>query len=561
VDLVTIVDDDKLINIDEKNLRKGDVVVLQAGDFSPADLKLIEARALEVDEFDLTGEIMPVVKDAETGDVIVYRGSKVLRGQGKGIVIATGEQTEHGKVLQQTWEPKQPCPPPVFKMKYLILACFLIPVLLLQIIRSDHPAFVVPLYGLLFAAVILLQNDALFKSWLVACQRRRLERLNIQVRDVSALERMDQVDTICFDKTGVLTTRRVEIKGIYLAGEDLSQVNPKQGEVSRLVNLGCALCHDVAFFEKRILADPADEALIAFAMRNGVDVEHMLRQARRVYELPFDSENRFMGCGFDLNGETIHFVKGDPAVLLGKCSHYLTRAGEKSRVDAMYWHSNHANIAAITQNGDSVLALACAFGDVKPRPGEFTFVCLLHLENTLQPDARTMIEWLTVRGIRSLMLTGDRAETALRIGKNCGIAFDSSVCLTGKMIEKMSLDEVSKQSTYCSIFARLTPSQKGILVIRLRQNGHRVAMVGDGPNDGIALRVADIGISFAKNSSPIARKLAKILVNNLTDLSRFIESSHWIQAGNRWLKALRLVLLVSLLAVPYAWIISALHMP
>jgi Ca2+-transporting ATPase len=179
------------------------------------------------------------------------------------------------------------------------------------------------------------------------------------------------------------------------------------------------------------------------------------------------------------------------------------------------------------------------------------------LENSLQPGARGIIKGVKEKGIRSILLTGDRAKTAIRVSEECGITQDSQACLTGGMIDGMESSEVARQSTYCSVFARLKPSQKGVLIRLLQQRGHRIAMVGDGPNDGIALKVADIGISYVINSSPIARRLSTILINDLADLLRLIEGANRVKRRAEQLIFIRiLIIAVSLLSI-YMWIFAS----
>jgi P-type Ca2+ transporter type 2C len=155
------------------------------------------------------------------------------------------------------------------------------------------------------------------------------------------------------------------------------------------------------------------------------------------------------------------------------------------------------------------------------------------------------------------LLTGDRAETAVRISADSGITKNSRIFLTGRTMDRMDLAEVARQAKYCSVFARLLPSQKGVLIRLLQQKGHRVAMVGDGPNDGIALKAADIGISFVENSSPIARRLSKILINELADLLRLIEGAQRIKRRAKHLKLLRILILVVSMLSLYLWVFNS----
>lgn len=554
--LVTIVRDGKLVNMDEESLCKDDIVVLQTADIVPADLNLIEAHGLEVDEFDITGELLPVLKRVEE-DENLYMGSRIIKGTGKGVVLATGEQTEFGKVLNQSWEQNHPYQIRFFEKKYLSLVLLLLPPFMIQVATSNHIAGVIVFYLLLAVILVLLQNYELFRYILVSYEGKNLERSKIQIRDIKTLERISRMDILCFDKTGVLTTREMDVKHIHLAGTTLNidEVSTIDKSLLRWMKMACALCNDVLFFEKLELANPIDKALITFALKKEMDVRELFLRSKRIYDQPFDSENRYMVCGFDLAGRDQYFAKGDPGVILRMCSQYMTVTGDKKKMDGEFWRMNLLNMQAVNQSSDTVIALAYTTDTSDNVPNNFTFLCLLQLENPLQPGVRETIKEITKKGIKSYLFTGDRAETAGKIAEKCGITQDAMMVLTGGTIARMALREVARQSSFCSVFARLIPSQKGILIRLLQEKGHCVGMVGDGVNDGIALRVADVGISFQKNSSPIARRFSKILIHNLTDLLRLIESAERIKWRVERLKALRTFVIAFLLLSLYLWIV------
>jgi Ca2+-transporting ATPase len=553
-DFVTIVGDGKLINIDDDNLRIGDTVVLQTQDIVPADLKLMEANGLEVDEFDITGELLPVVKKAEDEDAILYVGSKVTKGTGKGVVIAIGEETEYGKVLRQSWEQEKPFQFHLIKKKYLSPILLLLLAFLIQAEHSNHVFALAIFYSILSLVLLLSQNEELHRHIIVSKEFKKLGRADIQIRDMKALEQMGDVDILCFDKTGVLTTRQMEVKNIYLAEGDVvtDAVSDIDKDTLHLINTACALCHDVQFFEKLDQANPVDKALIAFAQKNGLDARELLSRSRRIYDQPFDSENRYMSCGFEIEGREYYFAKGDPDIIRKMCNRYITVAGVRKGVGAKFWRLNRSNMETINQNGDIVIALAYS----NTSSSDFIFLCLLQMENPLQVGVCETIKGITEKGIRSMLLTGDRAETAVSVAEACGITNNSKKFLTGKTLDRMESPEIVRQSAYCSVFARLLPSQKGFLIRLLQQGDHCVGMVGDGVNDGIALKAADIGISFVENSSPIARRLAKILINELVDLSSLIDSAHRVKRRMGQLKVFRIGIMAASLFSVYVWVFA-----
>jgi len=548
----------KLVNIVADDLQLGDEVLLQAGDLVPADLRIIEATGLEVDEFELTGEIMPVIKKVNGRDVRVYKGSKVIRGTGKGYVTATGEQTEYGKISKQAWEQEKGYDFHLVNKRHFVLLLLLLPALIISLMRHHNPAMIFAVFLPLAAIVVFLQNTKLFKYILVTSEIRRLQRHNIYFRDMTALECFNNVDVICFDKTGVLTTRHLEVKNVFPEGRilDIDSVSI-EGNTFSLIKIACALCNDIRFREKMEQANLIDRALISFATKNGINLDETLFRYKRIYDKPFDSEERYMACGFQFSDTTVYyFAKGDPEVILRMCDSYMTISGLKKRIDYDLLSSIKTNIDSINKTGDTIIALAYSSDASDNIPLVYTFLGLLQLENPLVPGVREILRKFSEKGIRSVMLTGDRPDTAGKVGEEIGIAHGPNADLTGRHIERMELSEVARQSAYASVFARLLPSQKGIIIRLFQKKGHYVAMVGDGANDSIALKVADIGISFVDNSSPFAKRLAKILINNLGDLLMVAQGSKRIKWRATFLTWLGTLMIITILFGLYTWVLS-----
>ncbi|KPL77267.1 hypothetical protein ADN00_09005 [Ornatilinea apprima] len=284
--LVTIEIDGKLTNIDEKDLRISDLVIIQTGDIVPADLRLIEFRGLEIDEFEITGELLPVEKKIAKDDVIAYHGSRVIRGYGKGVVLSTGEQTEYGKVLSQEGQQNQPYTFRIIDKENLWTIILFLPVFVLLFVQSyDLTLLIIFLF---FSFVLnLLQNDNLCRYLIISNESKRLKRAHVQIRDIRALEHMGDINLVCFDKTGVLTTRQMDIKKVYFPDLIIETENGTKNieeSVAQLVYKACALCNDVLFFQKTILANPIDLALIRFAQKNRIDVNELLLQYKRIYD-------------------------------------------------------------------------------------------------------------------------------------------------------------------------------------------------------------------------------------------------------------------------------------
>jgi Ca2+-transporting ATPase len=264
-----------------------------------------------------------------------------------------------------------------------------------------------------------------------------------------------------------------------------------------------------------------------------------------------------MACGFQFSDKvTYYFAKGDPEVILRMCDSYLTISCLKKNMDYDLLSSVRTNIDSINKTGDTIIALAYSTGSSTDVPSNYTFLCLLQLGAPLVPGVPEILRELSAKGIRNVMLTGDRAETAAKVGEEIGITDRPYADLTGKHIDRMELSEVARQAEHGSTFARLLPSQKGVLIRLFQEKGHFVAMVGDGANDAIALRVADIGISFAENSSPFAKKLAKILINDLGDLLLVARRSKRVKWTATFLTWFRTLMIITILFGLYMWVLS-----
>ncbi|MCW3996124.1 MAG: HAD-IC family P-type ATPase [Candidatus Bathyarchaeota archaeon] len=543
----------KIVNIREDELQKEDILLLQAGDLVAADVKLIGARGLEVDEFDLTGEIMPVEKKVDKEEeVFVYKGSRIIRGNGKGIVVAIGEETEYGKILKQRWGQVKYNFPPLIKRKYFILIAFLLPPLFAFVSYNGDFALISLTFLGMAVFILLLQNDDLFKYFLLSSEIKKLVSKKILFHDETSLENLSETDVVCFDKTGVLTTREIEVKRIFFADQspDMEAFVSNEGIFS-LTKTASALCNDVIFFERINQADPIDRALISFALKNGVDMDQLGEKYNRTYEKPFDSEDRYMSAGFSMGKEKIYFVKGDPEIILKMCRRYAAISGVENKIDLNFLSSIKTKSNIIDASGDRTIALAYSFSTLDIPPPDYTFLCLVQFENPLKPEASEVVKTLKETGIRPLAVTGDRPETALKVASAVGIADESSYVLTGKTMERMDFSEIAKQSQYISAYARLLPSQKGLLVRLLKQRNKFVVMVGDGANDTVALKVADAGISFRANSSPFAERVSKILINDLSDLVTIILNARRAKARIKYLRFLRITVLAAIFLVSY----------
>ena len=557
-DSITIEKNGKLITVDQSDLAIGDVVVLQTGDEVPADLELIQARGLEVDTFDLTGELLPVHKDVDDKDPNLYRGSRVVKGSGKGVVQAVGAQTEYGKVSQQEVTRPGEDRLKLFEKQDIWWLIFTLPLLFLLMISTHRVLLGLPYYLSLIVVFLLVKHGELHQRLLTQLFSIRLRRNGIKFRSLKAFREVKDINLVCFDKTGVLTTRETEVSrlgffgGMIEASDGLTDLDDS---TSDMVIKACALSHDNWFYERIATGHPLDRVIIEFAQQQGADLNQMLQAYERIYDQPFTSESRHMICGYQHAEEgEIYFMKGDPRIVRTHCRSYTTLDGETKRIGADFLRQYRDIVNESDRSGHKTITLAYATDGSALESNDFTVLCVLQFRNTMQPGVSDLINDLSDRGIRSLLLTGDSPESADWAAEQSGIGKDDQGYLTGAMLKRMSFNEIRRQMQHCAIFARLSPSQKGLLVRMMQNSRTKVAMVGDGFNDGIALKVADLGFSFLTGSSATARKFSEILLNDLGDMVQVFEDAYRYRRVAGWLNVIRVVMMILFYTAIYGWV-------
>ena len=556
-DPITIEKNGNIITVDESDLGVGDVVVLQTGDEVPADLALIQASGLEVDTFELTGVLLPVGVGVDDDDPTLYKGGRVVRGSGKGIVRAVGAKTEYGKVFQQEVSSLGEERVKWFAKQDIWWLIFSLPLLPLLILFTDRVVLGLSCYLLLSAVFFFMKHGDLHQQLLSRLLSTSLKHSGIMFSSMKAFREVKDIDLICFDKTGVLTTRETKISQLVFSGgvvEVSDGLKNLDAFTSDMVIKSCALTHDTWFYERIDSGHPLDRAMIRFAQEQGAKIDRMLEVYDRVYDQPFSSESRYMICGYKHPQEgVLYLMKGDPKIVRTHCRFFTTLNGETKKIGADYLIHYRNVVNESDRSGHKTITLAYATNKSALESNDFTILCVLQFRNTMQPGVSDVINYVSDLGIRSLLLTGDSPESAVWAAEQSGIGKDDQGYLTGAMLNRMSFNEIRRQMRYCAIFARLSPSQKGLLVRLLQNRQTNVAMVGDGFNDGIALKVADVGFSFRQESSPIARKFSQVLVNEIRDLLAVFQAAHRYRRIAAWFRVMRLMFMVVFYAIIYGW--------
>ncbi|KTD13233.1 cation-transporting P-type ATPase [Legionella jamestowniensis] len=548
----TVVRDGQRRRVAGEELVPGDIVILEAGNKVPADLRLVKSHGLTIQEAILTGESIPIEKaihpvpsDTVLGDrsCIAFSGTLVTNGQGKGVVVATGSSTQIGHISGLLSKVKSLTTPLVTQMelfaKWLSLFILLIAALLLVYgyFVQHHP------FDELFMVVVGLSVAAIpaglpaVLSITLAIGVQAMARRHTIVRRLPAIETLGSVSVICTDKTGTLTLNEMivssvltynhlfildgigyEPKGTIFLNEQAIDSNeyPLLKELAR----AALLCNDASLHEQEaswtVDGDPMEGALLAFAGKVGLLLQEEKVSWVRTDMIPFDARHRFMATlNHDHSKHAMIFVKGAPEQILKMCQNQQTHGNEVQPLNVLYWKEQMEQVAA---KGQRVLAFAVKkilpehtvleFTDVED---SLTLLGMVGLIDPPRSEAIGAVAQCHTAGIEVKMITGDHASTAIAIGRQIGLKNVDKV-LTGSDLDNMDDAILRNAALETNIFARTSPEHKLRLVMALQSHGMTVAMTGDGVNDAPALKRADAGIAMGKNGSEVAKEAAEFVL-------------------------------------------------
>lgn len=586
---VTVIRDGQKLRVPSRELVPGDVVLLSSGDKVPADLRLLSVRNLQVDESALTGESVPVEKrlgslaeDTPLADRqnMAYAGSFVTFGQGAGVVVAIGNQTQTGRISELVEKGGSLQTPLTRKFEEFSL-------MLLRIILSL--AGLTFLVGLaqgqgaasVFEAAVALAVSAIPEGLpavvtvTLAIGVSRMAKRHAIIRKLPAVETLGSATVICSDKTGTLTENQMTVQAIY-AGSQLYQVTGSgyspQGqilaqeggdpvEVERLLALqacllaGC-LCNDTRLQPKdngqwEVVGDPTEAALLVAAQKGGLDLEELQRRCPRLDSIPFESEFQYMATLHRLGPEEhCLYVKGSVEALLSRCH---SQMGSQGEIQPLEEERIRQQVEALARQGLRVLAFA-----QKTLPSSQTrvdhpdlqegliFLGLQGMIDPPRPEAIAAVRSCQTAGIQVKMITGDHVLTAQAIAEQMGLGGGKPVqAYSGRDLEQLSPEEFVEAANRGSVFARVVPEQKLRLVEALQARGQIVAMTGDGVNDAPALKQADVGIAMGRGGTEVAKAAADMILtdDNFASIEAAVEEGRTVY--NNLLKAIAFILPVN----------------
>ncbi|MGQ9557595.1 MAG: calcium-translocating P-type ATPase, SERCA-type [Desulfurispora sp.] len=541
----------------------GDIVLLEAGDRVPADLRLLQAAQLEVEESILSGESMPVRKDPAVAGSgagehrnMAFMGTMVTRGRGRGVVVATGLATAMGQIARLLAGTQQESTPLQRRLAqlggYLVAFCLLIcaAVVVLGVYRGA-PLYNMFLAGVSLAVAAIPEGLPAIVTVVLAVGVQRMARRQAIVRRLPAVETLGCATVICADKTGTITQNKMQVRQVVTAGgtraeitgqgyEPRGRVKLLQGREGRdwqLLMQAAAICNNAllkkgglsigGFFRSRaagmadgwqVQGDPTEGALLVMAARCGYWREKLLQPEDVLAELPFESERKRMTVLVREKTGPVAYTKGAPDVLLELCTQVcrgeqIVPLTDEIRKEIIQQHSEMA-AAALRVLAFAWRPLPSGEGEYSPDTveREMVFLGLAGMYDPPRPQVSGAVALCRRAGIKTVMITGDHSLTAQAVAQEIGLLGRGDQILTGQELDRLSDQELSARADKVSLYARVSPQHKLRIVRALQENGHVVAMTGDGVNDAPAVKKADIGIAMGQSGTDVTREAAGMVL-------------------------------------------------
>nr|MBQ4317933.1 cation-translocating P-type ATPase [Clostridia bacterium] len=526
-----VIRDGEMKVIKSEDLVVGDIIVLEAGDAVPADARIIESASLKIEEAALTGESVPVEKDAAAlevkgdGDVplgdrvnMMYMTSNVVYGRGKAVVTATGMDTEVGKIADAITKAEEGQTPLQIKLAslsktltFLVLGICVF-IFAFGVIKAGTLDGSVILDTFMLAVSLAVaaipEGLAAVVTIVLSIGVTKMSKRNAIIRKLTAVETLGCTQVICSDKTGTLTQNRMTVVEYF-------------GTDEKLMATSFALCSDAELDSNgEAVGDPTQNAVVNYANKIGLPKYELAKQFPRVGEIPFDSARKMMTTVHSTDsGKFIQHTTGAPDVVIGNCTHYLDKDGKVVPATDKDRQNFSAENKKLADKALRVLAAAYREYDANPDVSDpakvecnLIFLGLVGMIDPVRDEVPPAIEKCRAAGIRPIMITGDHRDTAAAIAKQLGIIKDQSEAITGAMLDDISDEQLKTDITKYSVYARVKPEHKVRIVNAWRDQGMVTAMTGDGVNDAPSIKSADIGIGMGITGTDVTKNVADMIL-------------------------------------------------
>ncbi|MCR5729997.1 MAG: cation-translocating P-type ATPase [Ruminococcus sp.] len=571
--------------IDAAKLVCEDIIELEAGDRVPADCALIKASGMYADESMLTGESEAVAKTAgQPSDRdnslnkpnIAYCGTSVTKGTCTAKVIATGKKTQMGRISEMLSDIERELTPLQKRLaelgKAVAVICLIVcaAVFAAGVIRGEE-IFTMLMTGITIAIAAIPEGLPATVTIALALAVNRMLKQKALVNKLHSVETLGCTSVICSDKTGTITENKMtltelvsadeeyyfsgmgyRISGRVTKGEDETAVKPINEKVLTAVLTCGTICSDAAITapsgtknrdrgavsgkgEWKVTGDPTEIAILVAAAKAGITKNELEKDMRRINDLPFDSEYRFMAVHCACRSEKRIYFKGAEEAVLPRCSQYMSRSGEILPLTLSVRKKIAAKTVEMSDKALRVLAMAyCVSDSFDPRRGNLIFLGLTGMIDPPREEAKTAIRKCANASVRTVMITGDHKNTAVAVAKKAGL-LKGGKAVTGAELDRMSDEELDREIGKYTVFARVEPVHKLRIVRSFKRRGEIVTMTGDGVNDAPAIKEADVGVAMGVTGTDVTKQAADVILldDNLATLVNAVEQGRCVYANIR----------------------------